>query len=173
MPKIKPNEIHTPRLRLGPVEEAQREAVIELITHPEVGKTYMVPNFTCRADMDRVYEKYHQLSHMPERFVYGIYLGDTLVGLMNDVCVENGTIELGYLVHPRHHNQGFATEALAAAIETLFRMGYPTVRTGAFPENRPSIRVMEKNGMTRLELTEDVEYRGQVYRCVLFEKQAP
>ena len=166
----KPDVITTPRLRLGPVRDEQEDAVIDLLAKEEVGRTYMLPEFTCREQIYRVFDTYRQRSRAEDRFVYGIYRDEVLVGLLNDVCIENGGIELGYIIHPDHKNQGYATEALAGATKALFDMGFSRVRTGAFPENIPSIRVMEKCGMVRLEETETLEYRGKTYHCVLFEK---
>ena len=45
----KPDVITTPRLRLGPVGDEQEDAVIDLLAKEEVGRTYMLPEFTCRA----------------------------------------------------------------------------------------------------------------------------
>ena len=168
----KPDVISTPRLCLGPIGDNQEKAVMDLLTNQEIGRTYMVPDFTSREQVYRVYDAFRRLSRAEDRFVYGIYREETLVGLLNDVGMENGCIELGYVIHPDYKNRGYATEALAAAMNALFDMGFSRVRTGAFPENLPSIRVMEKCGMVRLKETETLEYRGKTYDCVLYEKQA-
>ena len=74
------------------------------------------------------------------------------------------------MIHPEHQRKGFASEALTACMDELFEMGYTAVRTGAFEENVASIRVMEKCCMTRLEETEDIDYRNAVHHCIFFEK---
>ena len=168
----KPERIVTERLCLGPISEAYRQAVTELLMAPEVGKTYMVPQFQAPEEAQNLVSAILRLSQADKRFVYGIFREGTLVGILNDVDTTQTTMELGYALHPRHWNQGYATEALTAAIETLHNLGYATVKTGAFPENGASIRVMEKAGMTRLGETEDVEYRGEIKHCVLFEKKS-
>ena len=172
MGQAKPKRIRTQRLELKTIPQEDAPKVVGILTHEEVGKTYMVPQNPTEEVKKRLSESVCRLSAVVDRFVYGIYRENTLVGLMNDVEIRDGAIELGYAFHPEHWNQGYATEALQAAIDTLHRMGYHTVRTGAFPENLASIRVMEKAGMTRLKETEDVEYRGEIHRCVLFEKKA-
>jgi RimJ/RimL family protein N-acetyltransferase len=93
-----------------------------------------------------------------------------LVGFLNDVEIENGAIELGYVIHPRFQGNGYATEALGIAIGELFHLGFQAVITGAFRQNAASIRVMEKNGMTRIEKTEPIEYRGKTHICVYYTK---
>jgi len=71
---------------------------------------------------------------------------------------EPGTVEVGYIFHSRYHNQGYCTEAVKAIIfdyvyEVNFR--YLTQRNKiqkiiatAHPKNYPSIKVLEKLGMS-------------------------
>lgn len=162
--------IDTPRLTLHSISPSDENALMDLLTHPIVGKTFMVPEFTAREEARPLAQKIASLSADDTHFVYGVFLENHLIGIVNEVDKQDTHIELGYAYHPDYYNKGYATEALIACIETLFSQGYPAVRTGAFPENTASIRVMEKAGMTRLEETEDVEYRGKVHRCILFEQ---
>jgi len=58
--------------------------------------------------------------------------------------------EIGYILHPEHHGQGFATEA---AMEML-RLGFEGLRLHRIvarcdARNTPSTRVMERMGMRR------------------------
>jgi [ribosomal protein S5]-alanine N-acetyltransferase len=58
--------------------------------------------------------------------------------------------EIGWVFHPQHHGQGFATEAAMA----LFQYGFETLDLHRIiatcqPENIASWRVMEKLGMHR------------------------
>jgi ribosomal-protein-alanine N-acetyltransferase len=145
--------------------------MIELLTDKTVAQTYMLPDFPDQKAAVALFERLRQLSHAEDRFVYGIFTEDTLVGFLNDVEILEDSVELGYAILPRQQNNGYATQALAAAIEVLFQLGYAAVHTGAFEENIPSIRVMEKCGMTRLEKVEDIDYRGKTHRCIFFEKR--
>ena len=96
-----------------------------------------------------------------------------VVGFVNDVEMVNrhagGYIELGYVIHPDCWGRGYATEMLGAVIGVMSGEGFATVRTGAFSENPASMRVMEKCGMQRIELTEEIEYRGQNHHCIYYE----
>ena len=60
-------------------------------------------------------------------------------------------------------------EGVKIAIDQLLAKGYEEVCAGAFPENHASMRVMEKAGMTKIDKTEDVEYRGNVYHCIFYD----
>ena len=163
--------IHTSRLVLREINEYDAESALDILTHKEVSKTFLLPDFKCREDALPVFESLKRTSHDPARFVYGIYLDGNMIGFLNEV-EKNGTeIELGYVIHPTYQRNGYATEALGASMNALFKMGYDTVKTAAFEENLASIRVMEKSGMTRLSYTDTLEYRGEVHRCVWFEKR--
>ena len=103
-----------------------------------------------------------------DRFLRGIYLNDYLIGYINEVEKDDQFIELGYVLHPNYHNQGYMTEALAATFEPLFKKGFNEVICGAFEGNKASLRVMQKAGMKLLEKTDDIEYRGKVHRCIYY-----
>ena len=145
------------------------DAAIRIFINDEVKQTYMLPVFPDREAAQKLFDRLRQLSLEKDRFVYGIYHGDALVGFLNDVVRKDTTIELGYVIHPDHKSRGYATEALCAAIEELFRIGYDVVKTGAFQENAASIRVMQKSGMTLTNETEELEYRGKIHTCVYYE----
>lgn len=162
--------IPTRRLQLRSFDEKDADAAIRILTDEEVKKTYMVPDFPDRAAAQKLFDRLLQLSLEKDRIVYGIYSGNILVGFLNDVERKDTEIELGYVIHPEHQNQGYATEALRAAIEELFRIGYDVVKTGAFQENAASIRVMQKSGMALMDLTEELEYRGEKHICIYYAK---
>ena len=54
---------------------------------------------------------------------------------------------LGYIVNKPYWNRGYATEAAAACLEWALAR-WPVVITPIRPENRPSLRVAEKLGLT-------------------------
>jgi RimJ/RimL family protein N-acetyltransferase len=62
------------------------------------------------------------------------------------------------------------TEALQLAFDELFNLGYEEIITGAFSANAASIRVMEKCGMTPMDQTDEMEYRGNMHTCVYYKK---
>lgn len=157
-------------IRLASLRAADLETMLDILTNDCVKQTYMLPDFPSREDAVPLFQKLVGLSGDSRRFVRGIYADEILVGFLNDVEIENGAIELGYVIHPRFQGNGYATEALGIAIGELFRLGFQAVITGAFRQNAASIRVMEKNGMTRIEKTEPIEYRGKTHICVYYTK---
>ena len=161
------NLLQTRRLVIKPMEDLDATAVQTILTHPAVIQTYMVPDLT-PDQAERLFLRMKGLSHDESRYVRGIYLGDMLIGFLNDTEITAESVELGWALHPKYHNQGYATEAISAVIPDLFQSGMSFVLAGAFEENLPSIRVMEKCGMKRLPKTDIIEYRGKTYTCVYY-----
>lgn len=151
---------------LGPIGEAHRESVLDILTSAAVAETYMLPMYASREEAAPLFGRLADLSREENRFVRGIFLGNKLVGFLNDVEIEHGSIELGYAIHPDFWGRGYATGALRLAIGDLFKKGYREVVCGAFAENTASLRCMEKAGMVPLAKTDEIEYRGKLHRCV-------
>ena len=162
--------IYTQRLSLHAFECKDKQNMIDILTNEEVGKTFMVPVFESEEQKTALFERYVKLSNSTERFVYGIYLNESLIGFVNDVCVENGEVEIGYVIHPNFKGNGYATEAVTVAINEILDSGYSVVKAGAFEGNFASIRVMQKSGMKKIEQVDYVEYRGVSHRCVYYAK---
>ena len=153
-------------MKLRPLTQEDETALLALLTDGKIKQTYMLPDFPTPEDAIPLAQKLMQLSGEEGRFVRGMEADGHLVGFLNDVEILDGTIELGYVVHPDHWGKGYATAALRLAISELFSRGYQTVLCGAFEGNPASLRVMEKAGMHRIEKTDDIEYRGRIHRCL-------
>lgn len=169
--KISPKRdiTETKRLTLHAFSERDRAAAGELICSEEIKETYMMPDCTTEAEVDRLFESLMKTTLSRERFMYGIYLGERLVGFINEVETDGDAVEVGYVINPRFKNKGYASEALRAAAQELFRMGYKAVRVGAFEENTAGRRVAEKCEMKFTGKTERIEYRGREHLCVYYE----
>jgi RimJ/RimL family protein N-acetyltransferase len=131
----------------------------------------MLPDFEHREDALPLFHRLMTMSQDPAKFVRAIALEDGLIGLLNQVEVEDNSIELGYVIHPDFQGNGYMTQALDLAIKELFQMEYRQVITGAFTENAASIRVMEKSGMTRMDKIDEIDYRGKVHTCIYYAKK--
>lgn len=158
-------------MELRPITEAEKAVMLELLTDGQIKQTYMLPDFPSIEDAVPLFQRLCGLSREEGRFVRGIFAEGTLVGFLNDVEIQNGSIELGYVIHPAHWGKGYATAALREAISQLFSLGYREVLAGAFAENPASIRVMEKAGMTRISKQDQIEYRGKIHSCVCYSKE--
>ena len=160
--------INTKRLTIGAIEEKDRAEVIAILRNDIVKKTYMLPDFEDDVAAGKLFLLLSELSRDVGRFVFGVYLNGKLIGFMNDTEINGDEIEMGYAFHPDHYNKGYATESFGAVIEYLFERGFNRVLAGAFEENPASVRVMEKCGMSRMDKTDDIEYRGKLHRCIYY-----
>ena len=156
------------KLTLRPMCPTDQGQILEILTSPVVNKTYMLPDFASKEDAVPLFNRLKNLSEDPGRFVRAIVAGEQVAGFLNDVEITDSFIELGYVIHPDSQGKGYMTAALRAAIQALFEKDHTQVICGAFEHNLASMRVMEKAGMTRLEKTDEIEYRGKVHRCIYY-----
>ena len=169
--------LETERLILRPMRADDDADVIRVLTNARCAETYMLPDYPEPEAARPLFERLRALSlGEGDRLVYGIALKpekdgerDRLIGYLNEVADKDGKIELGYILHPDCWNRGYMTEALAAVIGELLRVGYAAVVAGYFEENAASGRVMEKCGMELTGEEENIEYRGKTHRCLYRE----
>ena len=155
-------------ITLRTIRPADREIFLDILTDNTVNKTYMLPDFAAREDAIPLFQRLMALSEDAERFVRCICCDDAVVGFINDVEVKDGKIELGYVIHPKHHNKGYMTAGLKLAIGQLLAMGFQEVVCGAFEGNDASMRVMAKSGMQRISYSDTIDYRGQSHKCIYY-----
>ncbi len=158
--------IKTERLLLAPLEEGDGKELIAILRDPGVNGTYMVPELDMPDAQKALFDRLYAFTHREDRFARGIYLDGRLIGMIHDVGMEEGEVELGWFVDPASRGRGFAPEALAAAVRELFAEGFRVIKAGAFTENAASLRVMEKCGMRPTGEREIIPYRGRDRECV-------
>ena len=147
-----------------------RERMLDILTSEKVNRTYMLPDFEHREDALPLFLRLMEMSSNRSKYLRAIAAGDGLVGFVNQVDLQDGEMELGYVIHPDFHGRGYMTRALELAMEEVFSLGCQKIITGAFSSNPASIRVMEKCRMTRMDKTDEIEYRGNVHTCVYYRK---
>jgi RimJ/RimL family protein N-acetyltransferase len=163
--------LNTERLVLRPLCDDDRADMIQLLMDRRIKDGYMLPDYETEAEAEPMFERLKALSQKEEFVLVGIFDADGVAGFANRVSDEDGCIELGYVIAPEKWNRGYCTEAVKALIDALFAMGYREVAAGAFSHNAASMRVMEKAGMTRLEKTEQIEYRDENRKVICYSIQ--
>ena len=161
-------EFITENLCIRPFLQEDRDAMVALLMDKVVAKTYMLPDFSCTAEAEKLFDRLMELSAREDRFVCAICRDGQCIGMVNDTEIKDDAIELGYAILPQYHNRGYCTEMLRGAIDYLHRHGFSKVLTAAFECNPASLRVMEKCGMARMLETEEITYRGQTHRCIYY-----
>ena len=153
---------------MKPYQDNDQDAMIELLTNQRIREGFILPDFETEQDAVGMFKKLQVYSLSDKHYERGIYKEKQLIGFVNDVEIEDGVIELGYVLHPNYHNQGYASEMLQAVIEELFRQGFRQVVAGAFEENAASFQVMKKCGMKKISKEEDIYYRGATRHCYYY-----
>ena len=161
-------KIVTERLEIRRFEDEDIRILCSILTNEHIAQTYLLPDFKDEAAVYALAKRLQILSMTDGRYVAGIYRNRNLIGMINDVEIHGEKIEMGYTIHPDYWNQGYATEAFRGVIGYLFENGFTEVYTGAFESNLPSIRVMEKSGMKRMNSKASIEYRGNIHHCVYY-----
>ncbi len=162
---MKQKAIKTPRLMLGEIEDKDKDDLISMMTDPGVYGTYMVPDLDTEEKKAALFERLRDISRS-DRFFYGIFLQNKLIGILHEAGGTDDEPEIGYVISPAEKGKGYATEAFSAAVSALFDGGAKAVVAGAFEENPASLRVMEKCGLSKTKETEDIEYRGKIHKCI-------
>ena len=155
-------------IELKIIEEKDKDLLIEIFKDQDVKKTYMIPDFEDESMYEKMFNGFMKMSAGNTRYVRGVYLEDTIIGFVNEVEKTEESIELGYVISPKYKGHGYCTEALEKSINYLFSRFYKEVICGAFEHNLASIRVMQKAGMKKMMKTDEIEYRGQVHKCVYY-----
>lgn len=165
--------MHSPVLALRPYDEADQDAMIELLTDERVREGFILPDFNTRDEAAAMFGRLLKYSRGEDHFERGVFVHGRLIGFVCDVRIEGDTIELGYVIHPNEQGKGYATRALGEAIRTLFAQGFNRVVACAFVDNAASFRVMEKCGMTKTGMETDICYRGKTRVCRYYAISAP
>ena len=155
-------------IQLKPFKSEDVENAVLLLTDEVVKETYMLPDFDTKEQVVALFERLKELSYKEDRFVRGVYWKEELIGIINDVGIEGDKLEIGYAISSIYHNLGYGTEMLKIALSQLIERGFVEIKAGAFVENPTSTRIMQKAGMTQIDYTDEVEYRGKVHKCIYY-----
>ena len=154
--------LETSRLTLRPFREEDVERMAELFAHPDFMR-FSLGVFTKREQTVTFVDKVigWDRAGIPSQFAVIPREEDQLIGYCGffhhpDHGIED--IEIGYRLHPHYWNRGLASEAARAVRDHGFRdLKLPRVISLIHPENVPSRRVAEKNGMT---VEKEITFRG-------------
>jgi ribosomal-protein-alanine N-acetyltransferase len=93
-------------------------------------------------------------------------------GLLSQKVDGERHVEVAYALAPEFRGRGYATEAARASRDHAFRtLDAPHVISLILPDNTPSIRVAERNGMTFWKMADFRGYHVRVYRITRAERE--
>ncbi|MBB6455348.1 ribosomal-protein-alanine N-acetyltransferase [Salirhabdus euzebyi] len=106
-----------------------------------------------------------QLQNDPSMLGWGVWFvvdkeSNTVIGDIGFKGKPNDhhTVDIGYGVHPTYQGKGIATEAVRGLIDWAFQQNVEIVTADCLQDNIPSIKVLEKIGMTKTKTHDDMFY---------------
>lgn len=107
-----------------------------------------------------------------ERFL--MVVANEVVGMISVSNIVRGAFQsanVGYFVAERHNGRGYATRAVAGAVEWAFgEVGLHRLEAGTLIDNVASQRVLERNGFTRIGIAPKyLQIAGRWEDHVLFQ----
>jgi len=154
-------ELQTERLILRSFREEDVDAMAELFANPDFMR-FSLGVFTERKKTVEFIEKVMgwDRAGMPSQFAVVLRGQHAVIGYcgFHHHPEVPGEIEIGYRLHPDYWNKGLITEAARAVRDHAFAdLKLPRVISLIHPENIPSRRVAEKNGM---KVEKEITFRG-------------
>ena len=149
---IHPPRIITPRMILRGMNRRDCADMYEYARDPEVTR-YLLwaphdsPDYTKRylKQVEAAYRRGEFYDLGAELISENKFIGTCGIA---SIDLPNNTAEIGYVINPKYHNMGLATEAARAVIRYCFEeLGFNRVEARYMVGNEPSRRVMEKCGM--------------------------
>ncbi len=80
----------------------------------------------------------------PRNVIYGAFLGNELVGVLEAIYVSNGCYEMAIVVKDRYQGRGIGTRLVAYAINDLRRRGARTLIAYTTPDNHRILAISRK-----------------------------
>ena len=147
-------EIRTERLRLRQFRESDYDDLYEFLSQLRDDEFEGYPGITCENCAEHM--KYRLGS---EEFL-AIELAGTGKVIGNITCLNRdfAAKEVGYIVNENYRGQGYALEALRAAIARAFEGGAHRVYAECDPRNVPSWKLQERAGLRR-----EAHFRKNIY----------
>lgn len=143
-------EIRTERLLLRPHRLEDVDDIFEFARDPEWGRYLTTPMPYLREHAEEFVEDRIRTSRDLWPVWAMVREGKVVVGIGIEIDVDHATGALGYSIAKEHWGRGLTAEAARAVVGWAFRQrGLAKVYAYADARNAPSLRVMEKLGMTR------------------------
>jgi [ribosomal protein S5]-alanine N-acetyltransferase len=146
--------LHTPRLTLRWLSEADLPALFEIFADPEVARYWSRPPLPDRAAARALLHEIHGYFAERTLFQWGIARAedDGVVGTCTLASLDpmHRRAELGFALGRAHWGRGYVAEALPALLDFAFgELALHRLEADVDPRNAASIRALERLGFQR------------------------
>jgi [ribosomal protein S5]-alanine N-acetyltransferase len=168
--------LSTPRLRLRQFRAEDADGMHECLANPEAMRFWNYPAFTKRIETERAVRNFTNCTPSYYRFwAVADAATDRCFGLVNyhDGHIRSKRVSIGYMIDPKRHRQGIATEAVSALLGFCFgELGLHRVEAFIHPDNAASRALVEKlgfrcEGVLREHLRVSGEWRDEMLYALL------
>ena len=129
------------KVNIQPLEATDLDWFTEWNNDPDYTGPYEPLEINSRSDI----EKWYDSEKSSEWWVITDKQGNSVGQLVTGPQGEH--YRIGYMLHPDHRGKGYATDGVNLLLDYLFRSKkIIRVQAECNPENKASIRVLEKNG---------------------------
>jgi [ribosomal protein S5]-alanine N-acetyltransferase len=166
--------MYTLRLAFRKLSLEDEQVVYRYSSNPEVTQYVLFPTHKSTEDTRAFIKLNLEKYEKGEIACWAVTLKDTgeLVGTADFVWwnLDHKKAEVGYCFAKEHWNKGYASEALMVLIKFGFIfMDLHRIEARCFEENKASVRVMEKAGMSHEGLMRDMIFtKGRYWNINLY-----
>lgn len=142
-----------------------------IASNPNITTSFMLDEVENIVEAKSVIEEIINNYSDSEFYYFAIRLDNKLIGVLKSY--ESDYLELGYAINEDYWNKGYATIALNLATDYFLKIDrIKKIILGAFSDNYPSIRVMEKCGYSFIGIKKDeFFYKGKSRDIAYFMKE--
>ncbi|MBP5445971.1 MAG: GNAT family N-acetyltransferase [Acholeplasmatales bacterium] len=142
-----------------------------IASNPNITTSFMLDEVENIVEAKSVIEEIINNYSDSEFYYFAIRLDNKLIGVLKSY--ESDYLELGYAINEDYWNKGYATIALNLTTNYFLKIDrIKKIILGAFSDNYPSIRVMEKCGYSFIGIKKDeFFYKGKSRDIAYFMKE--
>lgn len=152
--KLKFPILETKRLKLVELTHNHVDSIFEILSIEEVTQYYGTDRFRSLGEAIKLIDMYHKNLFEKRGIRWGMILKQNykLIGTLglNSLQLKNKRAEIGYELHPLYWRKGYTSEAIMEVLRYSFEeLELNRIGAVVYPENEPSIHLLEKIGFTK------------------------
>lgn len=166
-------ELHTRRLHLKEIQDADRPALFSLLTNRQVTEYFPVIPLQQEPDAQKVVDMFRRVYREQTGLRWVISLDGEAIGIIGFHTYTQGHKgSIVYAINPQHWGKGYITEAIQAITQYGFEnLDLKRIDAEVLPGNTPSEKVLEKNGFKHEGFLQQwLQWGGKYYDVNMYGK---